>query len=310
MKKQLLLLALAASSALNLHAATAPANVITDEKTAPFVVIVAADATSISYRLATEPPSVPPRKLEKAAVKGIVFSEPKEFSIALELYESGDLEKAIEGFKKVSADTKDIKSIKGNYGSLSDFYICESYRQLNDFEKLKTASRLVDANVLENKYHKEQLKIYDIWSGIPAKAWPRIVSSVTEFKTENLKEEQLAQLAYLNGMALENQGENAKALDSYSKVLTVDLLRNQVLAADAIRRSISILEKDEELKAAKAAVDAKQEPKALGLIKLQQAAALVKNYQNGLKDPAALPAELLAFEQYAHQPKAEAAATE
>jgi len=111
----------------------------------------------------------------------------------------------------------------------------------------------------------------------------------------------MAQLAYLSGLALENQKKPKEAIDSYNKVLVVDMLSNQALAQQSILRALGLLAQDEQVKAAKKAIDAKQEASGLALQSLYQAAALSAVYQTVLKDAPVLPADLAVFSKYTYK---------
>ncbi len=243
------------------------------------------------------------KKLAISKPQSIWLMEPPAYTAALEDFQGRRYEQALEGFRAVREEYKNLIELPDNHSSLAAFYAMECLRKLERFDELAKAREEFqpdDRESLTRSYQQTQLELYPMWEALNAKSWDRLEGIARTHLDKKLPGNQRAQVGYALGVALEGQKRPFEALDSYNLAITADAGGSEVVAANAAERAMRLYLEDENVKAAKRLHGTPEEaPGSTGAARLREAGALSKLYQATLGGGRTLPPELAELSKYA-----------
>ena len=274
-----------------------PALLIEKEGAFQKVWLVAATKTSIRYR---------EREVAVDTVDGrisqydsIYLFEPREYSVAMDLYQARKYEEAKEKFIALKERFKPIQAMENNPASLAAFYEMECLRKLGDLEGLAAALQKFVKDPLTRETQLRQLEIYVLWDAVRTKSWDRLNIMANERTTTRLAGDQRVQVAYCHGLALEGLNRPADALIAYQTAITADAGASEELVRLAALRVLAIHHADPEVQNAIKFLGTKDENKnSKGYANLLEAAAVAELFELSLGAGTPLPAEFKGYLKY------------
>ncbi len=166
----------------------------------------------------------------------------------------------------------------------------ECLRKLGDLDGLATALKTFSRGPLSRDYQNDQLELYVLWDAVRTKNWDRLLALTAGRASERLPGQQRAQVAWCEGLALENLGRPEEALVSYQISITADAGNSEEITSQAALRVLAIYHKDAEVRAVLAGKE-----NAGGQMKLAQARAIAAMFELSLGNGAPLPKEFREF---------------
>lgn len=263
-----------------------------DRMTAEEVLLLAVTSTKVAYKFNAA--DADPEVKSKNEVDSIFLYDPKDYLEAMDLFEGRKYAEA----KAAFAATKErygkaYPGLPNNPGVMSAFYELECLRKLNDLEGLRVALQGFKKEALTNKVALQQLEIYVLWDLIRANLNQEALKMAETYKGKRLPGHLRAQIAYLQGRALEGLNRpHSDSLLAYQIAITADAGDSEVIARDAVLRSLAILDQDEEMKNATKTFDESDGQELVrGFTKAMEGAGLCKLFEFELGAGEQLPAK-------------------
>jgi tetratricopeptide (TPR) repeat protein len=265
--------------------------------------IVAATKTSIRFReteMGTD--TVDARISDFGA---IYLFEPREFSVAMDLYQARKYEEARAAFAAIKERFKSIQPLENSPAALAAFYEMESMRRLGKLDDLAAALQTFIKDPLTRESHLRQFELYVLWDAVRTKSWDRLDILCREREKDRLPGGQRAQVAYLHGLALEGLDRPQEALIAYSTAMTADAGASEDIARLATLRVLAIHKANPEVQnAIKVWGTGDEDKNSKGYSDLLEAAAVASLYELSLGAGTPLPGEYKTFLQYKAAPAA------
>jgi tetratricopeptide (TPR) repeat protein len=238
--------------------------------------------------------------------KAVYLPEPREFTEAMDLLQARKYQEAQERFVQIKERFKTIYDIPNNPSALAAFYELETLRKMGDLDGLSKAVQEFDKSPITRDAQLRQLELYVLWDAGRSKSWAVLEGLARERAKSRLSGDQRAQVAYLQGLALEGLGRKEEALLAYNTAMTADAGASEDITRQSALRIMTILHQDEEVQQAIKNAGTKQEdPKSAGYEKLLEAASVARMFEKTLGSGAPLPTELKELTKYlpVDQPK-------
>jgi tetratricopeptide (TPR) repeat protein len=274
-----------------------PALLIEEDGAFKKVWLVAATKTSIRYReteVAVD--TVDGRTSEFSA---IYLYEPREFSLAMDLYQARKYAEAKEKFIAIKERYKPLMQMENSHAALSAFYEMECLRKLGDLEGLTAALQKFIKDPLTRETHLRQIELYVLWDAVRTKSWDRLEILAKERAATRLPGDQRAQVAYCHGLALEGLNRPEDALFAYSTAMTADAGASEEIARQATLRVLAIHKANPEVQNAIKVWGTTDENKnSKGYSDLLEAAGVAELFELSLGAGTPLPAEYKTFLKY------------
>jgi len=280
----------------------APALLIEKDGAFRRVWITAATKTDIRYReteISTE------TKDSKISEFGAIYLyEPREFSVAMDLYQGRKYEEARAAFAAVKERYKPLQAMENSHAALATFYEMECMRRLGKLDDLNAALQTFIKDPLTREGHLRQIELYVLWDALRTKSWDRLDILCREREKTRLPGDQRAQVAYLHGLALEGLERPQEALIAYSTAMTADAGASEDIARLATLRVLAIHKANPEVQnAIKVWGTGDENKNSKGYSDLLEAAAVASLYELSLGAGTPLPAEYKTFLQYKATPE-------
>ncbi len=256
--------------------------------------LVAATRTSVRYRIPGSSKDMLDFVLKDGAT--VFVSEPRDFTEAMDLYRTRKYPEARARFVAVKERYRPIEGLEDSVSTLGAFYEMECLRKEGDLEGLAAALQTFTKGPLSREYQARQLELYVFWDAVRTKSWERLEALAKERSNMRLPGDQRAQIAYCQGLALENLGRPDEALISYNIAVTADAGASEEITRQAALRILGIYQRDPEVRAAMKTRTGGKEmtpPSAAG--KLAAAAAMANLFQLSLGAGMPLPPEFREF---------------
>jgi hypothetical protein len=230
----------------------------------------------------------PPLKQEAAVVSGSALPQTLEFTAAIDLYQGRNYREAALAFSKIQRGTEERAAM------FAEFYGTECLRKLGDREGLMKAVESLEKNPLLGATRLRQLKIDSLWESVRAKNWTLLARQASEWLDHEIPSDQRAQVALCHGLALENLGRPAGALDAYCIAMTADAGASEEIAREAALNVLGLHHSNPEVQAALAG-GAAAPASSLGIQGLKEATALARLFESTLGAGTALPEKFKGF---------------
>lgn len=268
----------------------APALVIGKDGAYHRVWLVAATKTSIRYRETEVAADTKDAKISDFS--SIYIYEPREYSVAVDLYQSRKYEEAKAKFIEVKERFKPIEPLENSPSALAAFQELECLRKLGDLEGLAAALQTFVKTPLTREIQLRQLELYVIWDAVRTQSWDRVEILAKERANTRLPGDQRAQVAYCHGLALEGKSLPNEALFAYEIAITADGGASEEIARQAALRVLAIHYADPAVQAAIKVWGTNDENKNnKGYADLTEAAGLAELFEMSLGAGTPLPPE-------------------
>jgi len=140
----------------------------------PFVWVEKIAGGTIWYRENKRDSAIQEKRLTD--IKAVYLSRPTEYVAALELFENRKYESALTAFRDFKKKYKFFTDIDNSFPALAGYYELACLRKLKQYEELaKTEPLFGDGKWLTQENHKDQLKIYKLWTHLADKAYPKVI---------------------------------------------------------------------------------------------------------------------------------------
>jgi tetratricopeptide (TPR) repeat protein len=216
---------------------------------------------------------------------GQVFPKTREFILALDLYQGRKYPKAKAAFSRIKGSPSGQSD-----GVFAAFYEIECLRRMGNLEGMADA---LDAFVIRDPLgpvQRRQLEIDSLWKTARVKDWERLVGMTEGCRFRRLLDSQRAQVAYLEGLALQNLGRSTEALNAYNTAMIADAGASEELARQAAVRVMELQLADPEVRIAiKQWGSPEQNRESIGYIRLQEAVAVALLFESSLGAGTSLP---------------------
>ena len=274
-----------------------PALLIDKEGAFKRVWLVAATKTSIRFR--TTEVSVDTEDGKISDYDSVYLYEPREFSLAMDLYQGRKYEEAKTKFAEVKERFKPIMQMENSHAALAAFYEMECMRRLSDLEGLNGALQKFIKDPLTRETQLRQIELYVLWDAVRTKSWDRLEILAKERVNTRLPGDQRAQVAYCHGLALEGLSRPADALFAYSTAMTADAGASEEIVRQAALRVLAIHKANAEVQNAIKVWGTSDENKnSKGYSDLLEAAAVAELFELSLGAGTPLPADFKTFLKY------------
>ena len=250
--------------------------------------LVAATRTSVRYRIPGGSKDVLDFVLKDGAT--VFVSEPRDFAEAMDFYQARKYAEARLRFVALKERYRPIEGLEDSVSTLAAFFEMECLRKEGDLDGLAAALQKFTKGPLSREYQARQLELYVFWDAVRTKSWERLDVLAKERANMRLPGDQRAQIAYCQGLALENLQRPDEALISYNIAITADAGASEEITRQAALRILGIYQRDPEVLAAINSRKSGKEivpTKAAG--KLAAAEAMANLFQSSLGAGTPLP---------------------
>lgn len=304
--KTITILAAFLASALPSYAVLLEAYMIQDDKTYATVFLESADEKSVAYRETRQ--SVDRKVVRRSSYESLYMFEPVEFREAMDSFRRFDYEKAIEGFKTVQKNYKNLRDLPNDFASRAEFYECECLRHMGKYEEMLKLKSTYRFKGLEYANEKRQLDLYKFWDAYHNKSWNRLAKLGEEYISKEMPGYEMAQVAFCYGMALAELQQLDKALNALGMAVTADFNPHKETSRLAMERSLELLSEDPDFKREKAAWGTEDAIEgSIGQARVLEAARIVKYYNTVFVTGQKLPVEYIDLLKYLPETEAPAA---
>lgn len=263
--------------------------------------LIAATKTQIRYRVNEK--GLDTKDARIGDFRSIYVYEPRDYSIAMDLYQARKYKEAKEMFAALKTRFKPILNLPNSPAALAAFYEMECMRRLGELEDLATALQTFIKDPLTRETQLRQLELYVLWDAVRTKSWSRLEILAKERAETPLPGDQRVQVAYCHGLALEGLNRPQEALFPYETTLTADTGASEELARQAALRILAIHYDNPEVKNAIKVWGTDDENKnSKGYSDLKEAAAVAKLFEMSLGAGTPLPADYKTFLKYLEKP--------
>ncbi|RYD32803.1 MAG: tetratricopeptide repeat protein, partial [Verrucomicrobiaceae bacterium] len=215
-------------------------------------------------------------------------SPPGEFAIAIDLYQGRKYHDALASFARLG--TSAVAGDEG--GVLARFYETECLRRLGNLEGLAKAVGSLEKKPSLGERRLRQLEIDSLWELLGMKQWEALGRAAAEFSTQRPPGDQRAQIAWCQGMALENLGRRFDALNAYNIAMTADAGAPEEVVRSAALGVMRIHLGDPDVRDAIAKRGTAEENRdSAGSIRLREAEAVASLFELSFGAGAPLPEE-------------------
>lgn len=181
------------------------------------------------------------------SIEKLTFREPADWSPALEAEAAGEFAKAADLFDGIATLYRNIDTIVDNYGSLARLHQLECYRKLGKYADVEKKRLLLKKEGLSERYHS-LLDLYVGWGALTRIDAPEGVAQLDRlmrsYREKELPAKQLAQAAYLSGIANERLQKTSEALSDYHRAFTLNFGSDKELAKMAMDAALKLYASD------------------------------------------------------------------
>lgn len=274
-----------------------PALLIKEDGTTEKAWLLSATKSQLTYRETAV--STENKNARLLDYQSVYLPEPREFTEAMDFLQARKYQEAKERFLQLKKRFQPIYALDNNYAALAAFYELEILRKMGDLDGLSTAFQQFDKSPLTRDSQLRQLELYVLWDAARAKDWAALDGLARERAKSRMPGDQRAQVAYLQGLALEGLDRKEEALIAYNLAMTADSGASEDIARQSALRVLTILNQDPEVQQAIKVWGTKQENKnSAGYAKLTEAAAVAKMFEQSLGAGASLPVDFKGLTKY------------
>ena len=257
------------------------------------------DASRTAIRYKDTPQTTEIKSIRPADVATIWFHEPRALAQAMDLFQARKYRDALPLFTRIRDLYQPVASLPDNPAGIAAFHVLECHRKLGDLEALSSEMTSFNKESLTRPHQLRQIEINLLWDAARTAAWERLEPLASKLLQEKLPGNQLAQAAYLQGLALENLSRKDDALAAYHTALVADLAASEEIGRLAALAILNIHHTDESVAEARKAFGTPAEKKnSPGHLRLIEAGAIARLFELSLGAGTALPAELQEYAQY------------
>lgn len=214
-----------------------------------------------------------------------VSPQTREFTLALDLYQGRKYQEAKVAFAKIKVSQSSQAD-----GGFAAFYEIECLRRVGDLEGMDLALGAFAIRDSSGPVQRRQLEVVLLWLAAHARDWERLAGLAEGYRFRRLLDSQRAQVAYLEGLALQNLGRFTEALNAYNAAMIADAGASEELARQAAVQVMGLhLANPEVQMAITQWGKSEQNRESVGYLRLQEAVAVAGLFENSLGAGTSLP---------------------
>jgi len=224
---------------LNVNGETTPGFVIGADKEGILVSTTADGATSF--------------KLPFQNIKDYNMEEPKGWSAALAVYQSGNYAEAEKQFETLGQSLEKLVPLRDSFGSMAKYYHFSSLQKQGKFKELAAVFERQLANPLSlNEGFQEDIQDLQGWTIVGKQDWVALMAYLQGFEDKAAKgslpqapfkkasRSRLSSLSFMRALLEEHDGKKELALLDYHGALTLNLGSDASLTAQAAKSALRL----------------------------------------------------------------------
>lgn len=157
-----------------------------------------------------------------------------EFIAAIDFYQGRKYQEAMVAFTQLATKSDE----EGNFAR---FYLSECFRKIGDLDGMIRERASVKKSDALGPRRRRQLEIDTLWDAVRQKNWQELATLAASRDNERLPNDQRAQVAHCEGLALEALGQPREALNAFNTAMTADAGASEEIARDAAMHVLRIL---------------------------------------------------------------------
>jgi hypothetical protein len=176
-------------------------------------------------------------------IDSILFTPTPQFSQAMELFDSGDIEQAVEAFKPISVDVtkRTYYPAPGNFATLAQRRLLDCYRKLSKATDIAYIQKNIQWDKLP-KHEQNLAAIIDLWADVGNGKWEHgIEAAETARKAYRNTDPEVNEIGYLLGTVYKNLEDPENAVVHFGEGYGL-VTSNPRLAATSMIESANMLQ--------------------------------------------------------------------
>ncbi|MEM1295031.1 MAG: tetratricopeptide repeat protein [Verrucomicrobiota bacterium] len=209
-------------------------------------IVVSVNRTKIDFRLEQSAAGLVSFKHDE--IRHVEFSPNTEWAEAMQAFAQRNYEQAalkLEAIAKKRNSSTFYPAI-GNFSSLADRRLLDCYRRMMKPEGMPAVVNRIEWDKLPPA-ERDAYTVASVWSAVGQKDWPGAIQAADEaLRDVPPGSSDANEASYLKGLALDENGDEEKAVVAFGAVIGPYPGANRRTASEAIRRSAAILAKNPE----------------------------------------------------------------
>ena len=176
-------------------------------------------------------------------IDSILFTPTPQFAQAMELFENGEIEQAVEAFKPISVDVtnRTYYPAPGNFATLAQRRLLDCYRKLSRATDIAYIQQNIQWQKLP-KHEQNLAAIIDLWADVGNGKWEHgIEAAETARKAYRTTDPEVNEIGYLLGTVYKNLEDPESAVVYFGEGYGL-VTSNPRLAATSMIESANILQ--------------------------------------------------------------------
>lgn len=202
------------------------------------------------YSFSANPSGANPRLYPSNLIERVAFKEPLAWREGQKLWAKGDYVRAEKEFGKVVEDYNQLEAVPGNYSTPSRLKQLECLRKTGNYKALADKRFSMKREGMGEALAR-QSDIYQGWAYLAdikaPKAAEQLDLLIKPHRNKPYDLGQMAQIAYLSGVAHQQLNRPAEALTDYHRAFTLNYASDQELAKLAMGAALQLYAADPKL---------------------------------------------------------------
>lgn len=199
------------------------------------------DSESLVFRAAGSQASA---RLTYDQIDFVDWPEPDAWTRAMQWYDLGRFAEAAAIFEQVAAEANRSRfyyPVPGNYSTRAHRRLLDCHRRMGDAEAVARELEKFEPDRMP-KAEREVPPALLVWAAAGEEDWTRVTQLTSRFESEvSPGSEQGTEIAYLSGLAHEQQGAVREAVVAYGQAYSLNAATDPRLSRLALERSINLV---------------------------------------------------------------------
>lgn len=232
-------------------------------------------------------------------VKTIFFPESQSFGTAMQHFRGRDYRASADAFAAVATEFQVVRPLPNNPSSRAAYFEIESLRMLGEYAEMSEKLGAFNRSGISRENELRQLELNLMWEAVGREAWDQLGHLVEQHSRTRMPGNQRAQVAYCQGLVLENKGETKAAIDAYNEAMIVDAAASEIIARNAALAILRIHDADPDVKVARDFWGSEDFKASVpGYAKLLEAGAVARIFEEFVGAGSPLPDQFKAYLEY------------